>query len=355
MTEQQVETSLVQDLERLFGEPEAASAAADQTNDLSNQAGEGDALETPAQTDSETEAEAPSADAEMGDAETDGEEEAPKTVPYRRLAKEIAKRKALEERLEALEAKAETKAEAAEPAAPVGPTDDPEVKPHRERETKLTAELTAVRDLKALLKTKPDLVAEQIRKVDPQVDSDEQSLRDWLDNYADQQRDRLAETKAQRVAAEQAATMRRQQQEAAARTEAKQQVDAVAPWVKASANVVNQLREAEAEGDTAAVAELKRKVDPRWATFARYMAHPDIQRHPLGLKVAAGLAELDHRLALAQAKPAAPAGKPTVRPATQAPHAAPRKTGQPADRRQAALKQFEQAPTEEALLAALDY
>ena len=355
-SEQQVEASLVQDIERLFGEPDAASAAAESNDDLSKQAGGAEAHETPAQTDSETETEPVAADGETeapAEAETDdGEAEEPKTVPYRRLAKEIAKRKALEERLEALEAKAEAKApEATQPEAG---TDDPELKPHRELATKAEAELQAARELKALLKTNPEAVAEQIRKVNPRVGSDEESLREWLNDYADVQRDRLAEAKAKLAATEQAVTQRRQQMEAQARSEAQQQVDAVAPWVKASVQVATQLREAEADGDTATVAALRRKLDPRWSLFAQYMATPEVKRHPLGLKVAVALAEFDHRRTLA-AKPTAKPAPNTVRPGTATPKAAPRQTGQPADRQAIALSQFEQAPSEKALLAALDY
>ena len=355
-SEQQVEASLVQDIERLFGEPDAASAAAESNDDLSKQAGGAEAHETPAQTDSETETEPVAADGETeapAEAETDdGEAEEPKTVPYRRLAKEIAKRKALEERLEALEAKAEAKApEATQPEAG---TDDPELKPHRELATKAEAELQAARELKALLKTNPEAVAEQIRKVNPRVGSDEESLREWLNDYADVQRDRLAEAKAKLAATEQAVTQRRQQMEAQARSEAQQQVDAVAPWVKASVQVATQLREAEADGDTATVAALRRKLDPRWNLFAQYMATPEVKRHPLGLKVAVALAEFDHRRTLA-AKPTAKPAPNTVRPGTATPKAAPRQTGQPADRQAIALSQFEQAPSEKALLAALDY
>lgn len=355
-SEQQVEASLVQDIERLFGEPDAASAVAESNDDLSNQAGGAEAHETPAQTDSETETEPVAADGETeapAEAETDdGEAAEPKTVPYRRLAKEIAKRKALEERLEALEAKAEAKApEATQPEAG---TDDPELKPHRELATKAEAELQAARELKALLKTNPEAVAEQIRKVNPRVGSDEESLREWLNDYADVQRDRLAEAKAKLAATEQAVTQRRQQMEAQARSEAQQQVDAVAPWVKASVQVATQLREAEADGDTATVAALRRKLDPRWSLFAQYMATPEVKRHPLGLKVAVALAEFDHRRTLA-AKPTAKPAPNTVRPGAATPKAAPRQTGQPADRQAIALSQFEQAPSEKALLAALDY
>ena len=355
-SEQQVEASLVQDIERLFGEPDAASAVAESNNDLSNQAGGAEAHETPAQTDSETETEPVAADGETeppAEAETDdGEAAEPKTVPYRRLAKEIAKRKALEERLEALEAKAEAKAPEA-PQSEAG-TEDPELKPHRELATKAEAELQAARELKALLKTNPEAVAEQIRKVNPRVGSDEESLREWLNDYADVQRDRLAEAKAKLAATEQAVTQRRQQMEAQARSEAQQQVDAVAPWVKASVQVATQLREAEADGDTATVAALRRKLDPRWNLFAQYMATPEVKRHPLGLKVAVALAEFDHRRTLA-AKPTAKPAPNTVRPGTATPKAAPRQTGQPADRQAIALSQFEQAPSEKALLAALDY
>lgn len=354
-SEQQVEASLVQDIERLFGEPEAASAAAESTDDLSNQAGGAEAHETPAQTDpgtETTEAEAEGAETEAGDAETEAEEEVPQTVPYRRLAKEIAKRKALEERLEALEAKAEARApEANQPEA--GP-EDPELKPHRERATKAEAELQAARELKALLKTNPEAVAEQIRKVDPRVGSDDESLREWLNDYADTQRDKLAEAKATLGAAEQAAGQRRQQMETAARTEARQQVDTVAPWVKASVEVATQLREAEADGDTATASALKRKLDPRWNLFAQYMAAPEVKRHPLGLKVAVALAEFDHRRTLAT-KPPAKSAPNTVRPGAASAKAAPRQTGQPANRLAIAQSQFEQAPSESALLAALDY
>lgn len=355
-SEQQVEASLVQDIERLFGEPDAASAVAEANDDLSNQAGGAEAHETPAQTDSETETEPVATDGETeapAEAEADdGETEEPKTVPYRRLAKEIAKRKALEERLEALEAKAEAKASDA-PQPEAGP-DDPELKPHRELATKAEAELQAARELKALLRTNPEAVAEQIRKVNPRVGSDEESLREWLNDYADVQRDRLAEAKAKLAATEQAVTQRRQQMEAQARSEAQQQVDAVAPWVKASVQVATQLREAEADGDTATVAALRRKLDPRWNLFAQYMATPEVKRHPLGLKVAVALAEFDHRRTLA-AKPTAKSALNTVRPGAATPKAAPRQTGQPADRQAIALSQFEQAPSEKALLAALDY
>lgn len=355
-SKQQVEASLVQDIERLFGEPDAASAVAEANDDLSNQAGGAEAHETPAQTDSETETEPVAADGETeapAEAETDdGEAEEPKTVPYRRLAKEIAKRKALEERLEALEAKAEAKApEATQPEAG---TDDPEVAPHRKVEQAAAAEIKAVSDLRALLKTDPAAVAEQIRRLDPRVGDDVDSMRDWLSDYSDAQRDRLSDAKAKRLAAEQAVTQRRQQMEAQARSEAQQQVDAVAPWVKASVQVATQLREAEADGDTATVAALRRKLDPRWSLFAQYMATPEVKRHPLGLKVAVALAEFDHRRTLA-AKPTAKPAPNTVRPGAATPKAAPRQTGQPADRQAIALSQFEQAPSEKALLAALDY
>lgn len=347
-SEQQVEASLVQDIERLFGEPDAASAAAETNDDLSNQAGGAEAHETPAQTDPGTEP----TEAEAEGAETEAEDEVPQTVPYRRLAKEIAKRKALEERLEALEAKAEAKApEANQPEAGA---DDPELKPHRERATKAEAELQAARELRALLKTNPEAVAEQIRKVDPRVGSDDESLREWLNDYADTQRDKLAEAKATLGAAEQAAGQRRQQMETAARTEARQQVDTVAPWVQASVEVATQLREAEADGDTATASALKRKLDPRWNLFAQYMAAPEVKRHPLGLKVAVALAEFDHRRTLA-AKPAAKSAPNTVRPGAASAKAAPRQTGQPANRLAIAQSQFEQAPSEAALLAALDY
>lgn len=355
-SEQQVEASLVQDIERLFGEPDAASAVAEANDDLSNQAGGAEAHETPAQTDSETETEPVAADGETeapAEAETDdGEAEEPKTVPYRRLAKEIAKRKALEERLEALEAKAEAKAPEA-PESEAG-TDDPEVAPHRKVEQAAAAEIKAVSDLRALLKTDPAAVAEQIRRLDPRVGDDVDSMRDWLSDYSDAQRDRLSDAKAKRLAAEQAVTQRRQQMEAQARSEAQQQVDAVAPWVKASVQVATQLREAEADGDTATVAALRRKLDPRWSLFAQYMATPEVKRHPLGLKVAVALAEFDHRRTLA-AKPTAKPAPNTVRPGAATPKAAPRQTGQPADRQAIALSQFEQAPSEKALLAALDY
>lgn len=362
-SEQQVEASLVQDIERLFGEPEAASAAAEANDDLSNQAGGAEAHETPAQTDpgtEPTEAEAEGADAETeteaGDAEREDAEEgeAPR-VPYSRFAKKVAQLKAaLEELRELKEAKAEAKApEATQPEAG---TDDPELKPHRERATKAEAELQAARELRALLKTNPEAVAEQIRKVDPKVGSDDESLREWLNDYADTQRDKLAEAKATLSAAEQAAGQRRMQMEAQARTEAKQQVDTVAPWVKASVEVATQLREAEADGDTATASALRRKLDPRWNLFAQYMATPEVKRHPLGLKVAVALAEFDHRRTLAT-KPATVA-KPapnTVRPGTTTAKAAPRQTGQPANRLAIAQSQFEQAPSEAALLAALDF
>lgn len=359
-SEQQVEASLVQDLERLFGDPEAASAAAVSNDDLSNQAGGAEAHEAPAQTDSGLETDTPEATETDGETEapaepeaTDEETDEPKTVPYRRLAKEIAKRKALEERLEALEAKAEAKTpESPQPAA--GP-EDPELKPHREKAAKAEAELQAARDLKALLKTDPEAVAAQIRKVAPRVGADEESLREWLNDYADTQRDKLAEAKATLAATEQAVTQKRQQQAAQARAEAQQQVDSVAPWVKASVQVATQLREAEADGDTATVAALRRKLDPRWNLFAQYMGTPEIQRHPLGLKVAAALAEFDHRRTLANKPAAAKPAPNTVRPGAPAAKAAPRQTGQPADRRTVALKQFEQEPSEKALLAALDY
>lgn len=357
-SEQQVEASLIADIDRLFGDPAAVSAAEETTTDLSNQAGGAEAHETPAQTDSgtDTDPEANAGDAETGDAETEAEpgaEETPQTVPYRRLAKEIAKRKALEERLEALEAKAQAKEPDAQPAAP---PEDPELKPHRERATKADAELKAARDLKALLKTNPDAVAEQIRKVDPRVGADEESLREWLNDYADDQRDKLAEAKATLTAAEQAAAQRRQQMETTARAEAQQQVETVAPWVQTSAEVLNQLREAAADEDTATVAQLRRKLDPRWNRFAQYMGTPEIKRHPLGLKVAVALAELDHRLELSRKPAASASAKPAaVRPGATAPKAAPRTTGQPATRQAIALKQFEQEPSEKALLAALDY
>jgi hypothetical protein len=357
-SEQQVEASLIADIDRLFGDPAAVSAAEETTTDLSNQAGGAEAHEAPAQTDSgtDTDPEANAGDAETGDAETEAEpgaEETPQTVPYRRLAKEIAKRKALEERLEALEAKAQAKEPDAQPAAP---PEDPELKPHRERATKADAELKAARDLKALLKTNPDAVAEQIRKVDPRVGADEESLREWLNDYADDQRDKLAEAKATLTAAEQAAAQRRQQMETTARAEAQQQVETVAPWVQTSAEVLNQLREAAADEDTATVAQLRRKLDPRWNRFAQYMGTPEIKRHPLGLKVAVALAELDHRLELSRKPAASASAKPAaVRPGATAPKAAPRTTGQPATRQAIALKQFEQEPSEKALLAALDY
>ena len=357
-SEQQVEASLIADIDRLFGDPAAVSAAEETTTDLSNQAGGAEAHEAPAQTDSgtDTDPEANAGDAETGDAETEAEpeaEETPQTVPYRRLAKEIAKRKALEERLEALEAKAQAKEPDAQPAAT---PEDPELKPHRERATKADAELKAARDLKALLKTNPDAVAEQIRKVDPRVGTDEESLREWLNDYADDQRDKLAEAKATLTAAEQAAGQRRQQMETTARAEARQQVETVAPWVQTSAEVLNQLREAEADEDTATVAQLRRKLDPRWNRFAQYMGTPEIKRHPLGLKVAVALAELDHRLELSRKPAASASAKPAaVRPGATAPKAAPRTTGQPASRQAIALKQFEQEPSEKALLAALDY
>lgn len=355
-SEQHVEASLIADIDRLFGDPAAVSAAEETTTDLSNQAGGAEAHETPAQTDSGTDPEANAEDAETGDTETEAEpeaEETPQTVPYRRLAKEIAKRKALEERLEALEAKAQAKEPDAQPAAT---PEDPELKPHRERATKADAELKAARDLKALLKTNPDAVAEQIRKVDPRVGADEESLREWLNDYADAQRDKLAEAKATLTAAEQAAAQRRQQMETTARAEARQQVEAVAPWVQTSAEVLNQLREAEADEDTATVAQLRRKLDPRWNRFAQYMGTPEIRRHPLGLKVAVALAELDHRLELSRKPAASASAKPAaVRPGATAPKAAPRTTGQPASRQAIALKQFEQEPSEKALLAALDY
>lgn len=344
------------DIERLFGEPEAASAAAESNDDLSNQAGGAEAQEAPAQTDPETEAEAEAtgAEPETADPEADGEEEAPKTVPYRRLAKEIAKRKALEERLEALEAKAEAKAPGAAPES--GTADDPEVAPHRQVEEAAQAEIRAIGDLRALLKTNPEAVAEQIRKVDPRAADDVDSMRDWLADYSDAQRDRLADAKAKRLAAEQAAGQRRQQIEAQARTEARQQVDTVAPWVKANVDVATQLREAEADGDTAEASRLRRQLDPRWNLFAQYMRTPEIQRHPLGLKVAAALAEFDHRRTIAaRPAPAAKSAPATVRPGAAAAKAAPRHTGQPANRQAVALSQFEQAPTEDALLAALDY
>ena len=356
-SEQQVEASLIADIDRLFGDPAAVSAAEETTTDLSNQAGGAEAHETPAQTDSGTDTETdPEAATEGAEPEAEAEPDAddePKTVPYRRLAKEIAKRKALEERLEALEAKVQTK----EPEATAAETpDDPELKPHRERASKADAELKAARDLKALLKTNPDAVAEQVRKVDPRVGADEESLREWLNDYADAQRDKLAEAKATLAAAEQTAVQRRQQMETTARAEARQQVETVAPWVKTSAAVLNQLREAEADEDTATVAQLRRKLDPRWNRFAQYMGTPEIKRHPLGLKVAVALAELDHRLELAR-KPAAsaPAKPAAVRPGATAAKAAPRTTGQPASRQAIALKQFEQEPSEKALLAALDY
>jgi hypothetical protein len=353
-SEQQVEASLIADIDRLFGDPAAVSAAEETTTDLSNQAGGAEAHETPAQTDSGTD---PAEDAETGDteteAETPAEDETPQTVPYRRLAKEIAKRKALEERLEALEAKAQAKEPDAQPAAT---PEDPELKPHRERATKADAELKAARELKALLKTNPDAVAEQIRKVDPRVGADEESLREWLNDYADDQRDKLAEAKATLTAAEQAAGQRRQQMETTARAEARQQVETVAPWVQTSAEVLNQLREAEADEDTATVAQLRRKLDPRWNRFAQYMGTPEIKRHPLGLKVAVALAELDHRLELSRKPAASATAKPAaIRPGATAPKAAPRTTGQPASRQAIALKQFEQEPSEKALLAALDY
>jgi hypothetical protein len=357
-SEQQVEASLIADIDRLFGDPAAVSAAEETTTDLSNQAGGAEAHEAPAQTDSgtDTDPEANAGDAETGDAETEAEpeaEETPQTVPYRRLAKEIAKRKALEERLEALEAKAQAMRPDAEPAAT---PEDPELKPHRERASKADAELKAARDLKALLKTNPDAVAEQIRKVDPRVGADEESLREWLNDYADDQRDKLAEAKATLTAAEQAAGQRRQQMETTARAEARQQVETVAPWVQTSAEVLNQLREAEADEDTATVAQLRRKLDPRWNRFAQYMGTPEIKRHPLGLKVAVALAELDHRLELSRKPAASATAKPAaVRPGATAPKAAPRTTGQPASRQAIALKQFEQEPSEKALLAALDY
>jgi hypothetical protein len=359
-SEQQVEASLIADIDRLFGDPAAVSAAEETTTDLSNQAGGAEAHEAPAQTDSgtdtaedaETEAEANAEDAETGDTETEAKPK-PKTVPYPRLAKEIAKRKALEERLEALEAKAQAKEPDAQPAAT---PEDPELKPHRERATKADAELKAARELKALLKTNPDAVAEQIRKVDPRVGTDEESLREWLNDYADDQRDKLAEAKATLTAAEQAAGQRRQQMETTARAEARQQVETVAPWVQTSAEVLNQLREAEADEDTATVAQLRRKLDPRWNRFAQYMGTPEIKRHPLGLKVAVALAELDHRLELSRKPAASASAKPAaVRPGATAPKAAPRTTGQPASRQAIALKQFEQEPSEKALLAALDY
>jgi hypothetical protein len=357
-SEQQVEASLIADIARLFEDPAAVSAAEETTTDLSNQAGGAEAHEAPAQTDSgtDTDPEANAGDAETGDAETEAEpeaEETPQTVPYRRLAKEIAKRKALEERLEALEAKAQAMRPDAEPAAT---PEDPELKPHRERASKADAELKAARDLKALLKTNPDAVAEQIRKVDPRVGTDEESLREWLNDYADDQRDKLAEAKATLTAAEQAAAQRRQQMETTARAEARQQVETVAPWVQTSAEVLNQLREAEADEDTATVAQLRRKLDPRWNRFAQYMGTPEIKRHPLGLKVAVALAELDHRLELSRKPAASASAKPAaVRPGATAPKAAPRTTGQPASRQAIALKQFEQEPSEKALLAALDY
>jgi hypothetical protein len=357
-SEQQVEASLIADIDRLFGDPAAVSAAEETTTDLSNQAGGAEAHEAPAQTDSgtDTDPEANAGDAETGDAETEAEpeaEETPQTVPYRRLAKEIAKRKALEERLEALEAKAQAKEPDAQPAAT---PEDPELKPHRERATKADAELKAARELKALLKTNPDAVAEQIRKVDPRVGTDEESLREWLNDYADDQRDKLAEAKATLTAAEQAAGQRRQQMETTARAEARQQVETVAPWVQTSAEVLNQLREAAADEDTATVAQLRRKLDPRWNRFAQYMGMPEIKRHPLGLKVAVALAELDHRLELSRKPAASATAKPAaVRPGATAPKAAPRTTGQPASRQAIALKQFEQEPSEKALLAALDY
>lgn len=312
-SEQHVEASLIADLDRLFGDPAAVSAAEETTTDLSNQAGGAEAHETPAQTDSGTDTETdPEATTEGAEPEAEAEPEAddePKTVPYRRLAKEIAKRKALEERLEALEAKVQTK----EPEAPAAETpDDPELKPHRERASKADAELKAARDLKALLKTNPDAVAEQIRKVDPRVGADEESLREWLNDYADAQRDKLAEAKATLAAAEQTAVQRRQQMETTARAEARQQVETVAPWVKTSAEVLNQLREAEADEDTATVAQLRRKLDPRWNRFAQYMGTPEIKRHPLGLKVAVALAEIDHRLELARKPAASASAKPAA-------------------------------------------
>lgn len=332
-----LEAALAAELE---GGDLAASADAGQHDDLSHpaEAESTDSAQTVAD-DAPTEADAEDPETEeVADAAEDEpeaeESPAEQRVPLKRLNKEVARRKTAEDRVAELSAKLEeleAKVTGAETSAPEAQAaGDPELAKHLAAEAKLQRELNEVRTLRQTLRMNPESVAEKVRKVDPNADTSPEGLRDWLDDYADQQREALTEAKTKRTAVETRLSLQAEQ----TRQLIQREVEARSPW-------------------------LADEEDPRTPMVKRVMDLPELRNHPARLKVAVALVEYEHRARLAAAKATA-AGKPapkttpTVKPRTAPNAALAAKPGKGPNPLAAKMQQFEQSPSEAALAELLD-